>query len=289
MSVVLRSRILDAAIGGYSFIPISAYAGPGDVLTGATTWWGLRAYSLAVTGNNAINLRRDSDNASKDFVTLVTGDLDTGSISSWAAGANLFVTKLYDQTGNGNDIANTTAAQQPGFSLTLGPGGKAAMTFAQASSQNLGAALFNQTTPLILSAVGYPVDVASASRPWLGGANANGPLFYIRTPVALGAQGMYDANTFTNIVTTDSAWHALNGLQNHDGTGTFEIDGVQASGTPGFNPAAGYVVSNGFYIGTDGGGSSFFNGRLCETGVWPNGTTANLDTLNSNQRSYWGF
>src|SRR5262249_36067713 len=95
------------------------YEGPGDIVSGAFGWWGLRAYNFATIGNSCIRLRRSSDNAEQDFVTLSpSGALDVASISSFKGAANLFVSKTYDQTGNGRDLAQSTAANQPTFTLS---------------------------------------------------------------------------------------------------------------------------------------------------------------------------
>jgi hypothetical protein len=64
----------------------STYTGPGDIVTGATAWYGLRAYNAAyATGsNNAINVRRASDNSSENIVILSTGKLDIATANSFA-------------------------------------------------------------------------------------------------------------------------------------------------------------------------------------------------------------
>src|SRR5262249_30795804 len=77
----------------------------------------LRAYTRASIGGNAIRLRRDSDSGEQDFVTITGGGLDLASITSFKGAANLFVTKLYDQTGGGRDLIQATAANQPAFIL----------------------------------------------------------------------------------------------------------------------------------------------------------------------------
>jgi hypothetical protein len=62
------------------------YSGPGDVVSGATAWYGLRAYNAAyATGsNNAINVRRASDNSTQNIVILSTGNLDIATANTFA-------------------------------------------------------------------------------------------------------------------------------------------------------------------------------------------------------------
>jgi hypothetical protein len=98
------------------------YTGPGDIVSGATAWWGLRAYSSAVRGTNAVRLRRSSDNVEQDFATLPAGGLDTAAIATFASGSSLYVVTLYDQTGNGYTASQSTVGNQPLFSTaTLVP------------------------------------------------------------------------------------------------------------------------------------------------------------------------
>ncbi len=100
---------------------VAGYTGPGDVVSSATAWGGLRAYNNASIGTNAIRLREDGGNTESDFVTITGGGLDLTAISTFKGAHNLFVTKLYDQTGNGNDWVQATMASQPAFLLaTLG-------------------------------------------------------------------------------------------------------------------------------------------------------------------------
>ena len=69
---------------GTNWVPFGVYnpyVGPGDIVSGATAWYGLRAYNLAYTTgtNKAINIRRASDNTTMDIVILTSGDLDTAT------------------------------------------------------------------------------------------------------------------------------------------------------------------------------------------------------------------
>jgi hypothetical protein len=61
---------------------------------------------------NAIRVRRSSDNAEADIGFDGT-DLDTSSLTSFCSGTDGFVTTWYDQSGNGNNATQATAASQP--------------------------------------------------------------------------------------------------------------------------------------------------------------------------------
>ncbi|MEO8254251.1 MAG: fibrinogen-like YCDxxxxGGGW domain-containing protein [Flavobacterium sp.] len=67
---------------------------------------GLRLLRSAYSGN-AIRLRRANDNAEADFGFYGT-DLDTEAINTWLNGSVAYCVKLYDQSGNGNDMVSSS-------------------------------------------------------------------------------------------------------------------------------------------------------------------------------------
>jgi len=81
-----------------------------DIYTGAAAAYSLRQLKSGVT--NAIEVRRASDNATQD-IGFVNNELDVTTLESFCSGTNGFVTTWYDQSGNGNDATQTTAASQP--------------------------------------------------------------------------------------------------------------------------------------------------------------------------------
>ena len=88
----------------------SSFTGLLDTYTGAAAAYSLRQLKSGVT--NAIEVRRASDNTTQD-IGFVDGELDTTSLASFCSGTDGFVTTWYDQSGNGNDATQTTAASQP--------------------------------------------------------------------------------------------------------------------------------------------------------------------------------
>ena len=78
---------------------VSGYTGPGDIVSGATAWYGLRAYNAAyATGsNNAVNYRRASDNATQNGVILASGAFDIATANTFA-GTNATCTGTISST-----------------------------------------------------------------------------------------------------------------------------------------------------------------------------------------------
>ena len=74
------------------------------------------AYSLhrlSLAASLACRVRRSSDNAELNIGFTASGDLDTASLLAHVGSGNGFVTTWYDQSGNGRNAAQTTAAIQP--------------------------------------------------------------------------------------------------------------------------------------------------------------------------------
>jgi len=78
----------------------------------AAAAYSLRKLYCAYAGK-AINVRRSSDNTTSDIGFTATGDLDTATLKTFVGANNGFVTKWYDQSGNGNDAAQATNGNQP--------------------------------------------------------------------------------------------------------------------------------------------------------------------------------
>jgi len=95
---------------GYNFAK-DAFVGLLDTYPNAAAAYSLRKLRAAYTGS-AIRVRRSSDNAETD-IGFSGGNLDTSALTSFCGSGNGFVTKWYDQSGNGRDVIQTTAANQP--------------------------------------------------------------------------------------------------------------------------------------------------------------------------------
>ena len=127
--------------------------GPGftgllDTYSGAAAAYSLRQLSSTYSGD-AIVVRRASDNTTQ-AIGFVNNELDTTTLESFCSGTDGFVTTWYDQSGNGFDVAQTTAGKQPKIVLsgsTITDGTKPSVQFDGAQGLN--------TTANISSASNY--------------------------------------------------------------------------------------------------------------------------------------
>jgi len=87
----------------------------GDNFVGVTAYYSLRRFTTG-EDNNAIRVRRSSDDTEQDIGFDANGDLDSTALLAFVGTGgtdNGFVSKWYDQSGNGNDAINADASEQP--------------------------------------------------------------------------------------------------------------------------------------------------------------------------------
>lgn len=77
----------------------------------AAAAYSVRKLRTAYTGS-CMRVRRTSNNNEQD-IGFVNNYLDTATLKSFAGTSNLFVVTWYDQSGNGRDATQATAANQP--------------------------------------------------------------------------------------------------------------------------------------------------------------------------------
>jgi len=82
-----------------------------DDYPNATAAYSLRALNSAYTGPAIRVTTTGSD--FKDIGLLYDGSLDTASLLTFAGGGDVFVTTWYDQSGEGNDVAQGSQSAQP--------------------------------------------------------------------------------------------------------------------------------------------------------------------------------
>lgn len=107
-------RVLQRDQARYWNAPTTAYVPRVlDSVGSATAAYGLRKLRNGYAGS-AIRVRRSSDNAEQD-IGFVQSDyeLDISRLLSFAGSGNAYITTWYDQSGNGINATQSTAASQP--------------------------------------------------------------------------------------------------------------------------------------------------------------------------------
>lgn len=110
---IYLGKVLSAGTKGCNIIvpTTTPFIGLLDTYSGATAAYSLRKLRSAYSGN-CIRVRRSSDNTEQDF-GFVANVLDTASLLTFCGAGNGFVTTWYDQSGSGNNVTQSTAANQP--------------------------------------------------------------------------------------------------------------------------------------------------------------------------------
>jgi hypothetical protein len=102
----------DFGIMNYAWTPISSGYILDQLITPSNAAYSLRKLRSAYIGAS-IRVRRSSDNTETDIGFTSTGQLDGSALLAFVGGGNGFVTIWYDQSGNGRNMIQATAANQP--------------------------------------------------------------------------------------------------------------------------------------------------------------------------------
>ena len=117
---VKQSMPLSVLKNTYSFYPEECFINKLSThsQTNAAAAFGLRLLRADYLGP-VINVRRGSDNATLDFYADSRGNVGTTlygtgtTLLTWLAGSIGYLTRWYDQTGNGRDVIQATTSAQP--------------------------------------------------------------------------------------------------------------------------------------------------------------------------------
>lgn len=131
MAIVLKSNV--KFTGDISGLPsISIY----DGLTNALSLTGTRKLRSGYAG--ALLRVSRSDNTEKDIFALADGSLDIATLTTFAAGSDLTVPIVYDQSGNGRNLKRSTKDNQPfifrGGQVTKDSNGKPCLFFGEGTA-----------------------------------------------------------------------------------------------------------------------------------------------------------
>ena len=272
----------------------NSYTGPGNLVSGAIFWGGLRAYSTGTAGTKAVRLQRASDSAQMDIDTLLTGQFDTASAASFCASTTCTVVKVYDQSGGnacGGSACDLTVADAAVPTLTFNcNGSQPCITFNAASSQGLKSSgtITSAPQPISMSVVADPTAADGAEFACDSGDYAFLPLgVYVsdsRNPAP--SSQIYAGNNAYGSAPALNTWSAGQFVANSTAS-TISINSGTYTGTgnAGTEDCTGAAVEM-----SDGDKPYYFTGNVEEFGIWPTAFTGTQQSnMNSNQRSYWNF
>lgn len=264
------------------------YAGPGDFVS-YTIWGGLRSYSSATRGTKVANVCNFSDVVCADLSSdATTGALVITTIGgSSCASVTCTVKTLYDQTGGGHDMTNATIATRP-ILKTSCIGSLPCMQFANASPSFLtNGAISSMNQPYSFSEVFERTgDFGTTGVIISTQASGAGADYFSGSANTLNAT----AGSNATVTAADSTWHTEHTVYDDVHTASAMcLDGVH--NTAGISPGSSSTGVQ-IAIGTQppATGTLGMTGNLVEFGVLAGTISgANCTSLNSNEKTYWGF
>lgn len=275
----------------------NSYVGPGDVVSSALVWYGLRAYSSATVGNSAIDIQRNSDSATCTAIKTIAagasiGQLDVSvgvpcagaTVTAFCNATTCTVTKFYDQTGNGRDSIQATVGQQGTLFLNSLSTMPVVQSIAKAGYHTT--TTITNSQPITIAAVANRISgTASGIGMVLDKDNSNGP-----GPLFGWASGANLANCSDGQISnlsgsaTDNTYHSLICVVN-GASSTTAVDGTGTTGSLGATTVAGPV-----HLFATSAGTQTMIGNWVESGAWSAAfSNVQYAAMSSNARAFWGF
>jgi hypothetical protein len=295
--VVNNGKVYVAGYKSFAIFGLSpVYQGPGDVVAGAVFWGGLRAYTAAIAAagtQKLANVRNSVSGETCDIIVATTGGLGnlanctaggSGSAATYCTTNTCQVATLYDQSGNGFDVTQSTPASMPGLSVKCGllmrlP----CMTFVAANPSILGGSTLTNlgAVPNTVSLVADRGSTAASAFAEMFGTNLE--QVYIHNSSAAGFIAGINVETPIGV----PGFHQIQFVFN-SAASKIAIDN-QSPVT--LNPGSGGGIQQPFQFGafSPGGGGNGYSGSISEGGLWSSAfNNTQIANMCHNQWAYWG-
>jgi hypothetical protein len=263
---------------------IASFTGLLDLYPSAAAAYSLRKLRSAYTGS-AIRVRRSSDNTEQDIGFSVLGGLDTSSLTSFCGSGNGFVTTWYDQSGNGLNATQTTAANQPQIvssgSIFVDSNGKPRIRGYQSNTTNLRVSFSGSQPYTVFGVVNYTSLSTPVSYPYALDMNS------INNAVAIGWYlGYPRINAGTSLYSTTSISINTNYLTYSLLNSTNSVIGINNNLTSG---NAGTLNPDIIVMFNAKGNDAAFNGYLSEVIIYNSNQSSNRTGISTNINSYYAI
>lgn len=279
----------------------AAYTGPGDVVSGAFGWWGLRCYNSAYAGNVADIWDSATGNTTETLLTCSSGGTLNQTVNTLATTCAVAcsVKTLYDQSGANKctgaaacDVTQATLAQRPAFTRTGCAGLSGMQTWCMTfngTNSNLQSSLtwaggsVAQAYTGICAAnfTAHPANGACIS---VGNAVADGFIIFVTATPTIGIYS--GTNSTTSTGGAINTWYSMQATFSGASSATY----INGSSTTSLS-AGTQAIANGdkAYFGDDPF-SDFPTSLQVEGGLWSGSFSGgNQSSMNSNIRAFWGF
>jgi hypothetical protein len=280
----------------HQFFPTAAavYAGgPGDIVSGAKFFLSCtRAYTIAYANSSgkACNFRRDSDNHTCDFLFDTSGGTGNSANCStpaengtapatWCNATTCHAVTAYDHTGNGFNVTQATASNQPTVSFSCGGSTWPCITGGGTSTLSIATTWASSPQPSSTTSVVYMTSGAGGQQLFSVSSNQN---YHISVSNS-GYLCSVTTTTSCSISSTLNKMQSMNcGIAASGGTSNCRKDSLTS--TLASTPAA---STTGAPVWISAGG---FNGQAFEIGMWLSlaFTTTQNTSICQQQQAYYG-
>jgi len=282
-----------------------------DTYPNAAVAYSLRKLRTLYTGS-AIRVRRSSDNTEQN-IGFVNNVLDTSSLTSFCGSGNGFVTTWYDQSGNGLNLTQSTAADQPQIvssgsvildnskpctswttdsrmgNSSFNPSSSSGFSAFNVYSTNLAAA--TDTNTMFLYSFGQ-----SSNNDYFGKSSSTGILsgeyinFLRNISTIFGRLGSTTYRRNANTQVLESEFYLSSGFtffQNNSAQ-TMDLTADGATTTANWSPSI-YSLSGGLYLNSFVNNTSSANCKMQEIIFYDNSQSSNRTGIQTNINSYYAI
>jgi hypothetical protein len=283
-----------------------------DTYTGAAAAYSLRKLRVSYTGS-AIRVRRGSDNAEQD-IGFSGENLDIASIQTFCSGTNGFVTSWYDQSGNGYNATQTTAAYQPQIvssgSVILDNNKPCLSFYMNRTILKLTPTALYNSSALCSFEVFSSTNAAAANTnsiiSWLFGVGGSRNLARFSSTGALSGEFMtldvrrtsggterlgsttYRRNANEKVIENCFFLSSGTSFYKNSSIQSLNLSSGGASTSTNYSPANGNLTSQ-LWIGGEDGYTVTALSKFSEMIFYPSDQSSNLIGINSNINSYYGI
>lgn len=266
----------------------------GDIVSGATAYYGVRAYNAAEAAaatQAMMTIHRTSDGSTCSVAIATTGG--PGLVSACSGSGNgqtvavfcnattCLVNSLVDQSGNAASSLTTAGTGFPTLVLSCS-NGNPCIQFSGAHIIGISGFSAAPAQPFTMSAVGQ-TSASSTTDQWLISANTTGRLGFNANATTTN-EGLYCGTGWIGVTASvGTSWHSMSGVCN-GASSAVNFDGTETTtGNPGTtNCCSGMAVGGNRTVADE------LTGDIGEVVIWPSGLTATQrKQICQTQKAWW--